>query len=78
MDESPDAAGAGKKAQAASQGAVSWAVNTASNTVGFGKSLTEAAFRGVGRTTGNAVNTAGSIASRASEPPQCQHLHCCM
>lgn len=69
VDERPDAAGAGNKGQAASQGAVGWAVNTASNTVGFGRSLTEAAFRGVGRTTGSAVNTAGSIASRASEAP---------
>ena len=71
MDESPGDAGAGNKAQATGLGAVGWAVNTASNTVGYGRSLTEAAFRGVGRTTGSAVNTAGSIASRASEPSQC-------
>ena len=67
VNETPGGEGAPAKAQAASQGAVGWAVNTASSTVGFGKSLTEAAFRGVGRTTGTAVNTAGSIASRASK-----------
>jgi len=67
VDETPGGEGAQAKGQPASQGAVGWAVNTASTTVGFGKSLTEAAFRGVGRTTGSAVNTAGSIASRASK-----------
>ncbi len=67
VNETSGGEGAQAKAQAASQGAVGWAVNTASSTVGFGKSLTEAAFRGVGRTTGTAVNTAGSIASRASK-----------
>ena len=53
--------------QADGQGAVSWAVNRATSTVGYGKSLSEATIRGVGRTAGTAVNTAGSIASRASE-----------
>ena len=63
VDETSGGEGAQAKGQPAGQGAVGWAVNTASSTVGFGKSLTEVALRGVGRTTGTAV----SIASRASE-----------
>lgn len=72
VDESP-AEGSTASGQPASQGVVGWAFNTASNTVGVGKSLTEATLRGVGRTAGTAVNTAGGIASRASES---RHLPC--